>query len=478
MKETNKFIFGTTSSGKTTSIDDIVKSKRVTTRKKRDDEIDSKYFDGSKTTHGYFISKNDFIEKEKDNNLILVHKFPDPINGESYAYSKKEIELALNNSEKIIEQIDNPNLLFEVKKFFGNKIKTVLNYGLWNDFIFNLYYRDGMKLDIFERIKKMKKNIIKYTDYINYFDDVQLNFSSISELKPDIFNKNMKKEIYFKTVINNEINRKRFSFSKKKVLNTLMVFSEFKFSLIQSLQKPLPTNYANLNFRFYQDVSEVIEPFIDEYVTKNFSPNEKEYVDFFNCTGILYDSLNPTLDLLENAPVINSRTNLIWHKLKLLSKKYKNLYPSVLFHENKNKNFNVYKFDNKLALPFLPLIMFENYYNLGEYSKAYFILSEYPYTESSFCHKKKSKKDNKYAKNYHKRNHSERIENIENIYREDTENMKTYLDDYLNLDGDTIYTKILNSTYDLFYKKDLKKIFRHVNHCIMHTMEDALNMKK
>jgi len=94
MSGTLELLCGPSGVGKTTSIEGVVKSYRWTTRDIREGEIDSREYDGSKSTHGFFVTEEDFRKRKEKRELVGLHRYPDPENGKWYGFPVQEIREA------------------------------------------------------------------------------------------------------------------------------------------------------------------------------------------------------------------------------------------------------------------------------------------------------------------------------------------------------------------------------------------------
>jgi guanylate kinase len=175
MTGTLELLCGPSGVGKTSSIDGVTKSYRWTTRPIREGEIDSREYDGTKSTHGFFVTAEEFDSNLE--NLVAVHQYPDD-DGEMYGFPKKEIKEALESGEDISEQIVDFDSIDEVANAFEN-VEKRLFLGLPHHIEMNLLSRGTNQKEFESRSKNLKEVLIKYCDNINYFDDIYFNIQSV-----------------------------------------------------------------------------------------------------------------------------------------------------------------------------------------------------------------------------------------------------------------------------------------------------------
>ena len=185
MSGTLELLCGPSGVGKTSGLGGAIKSYRWTTRRKRDYEIDSRKYDGTKSTHGFFVTQKKFLEKKDE--LVGVHRYPCPKKGFWYGFPKKEMIEALEKGEKLSEQIVTFDVIDDIITEFQEYGKTekILVLGFYFDIASRLSSRvsEKNKNIIKKRFDKTKDDLMQYLKNIFSFDKVF--FNTANEIRGD-----------------------------------------------------------------------------------------------------------------------------------------------------------------------------------------------------------------------------------------------------------------------------------------------------
>ncbi len=217
------------------TLEGTIKSYRWTTRPKRKGEIDSRNYDGTQSTHGFFVTEKEFLERKNRGELVGVHRYPDPETGNWYGFPVAEMNEALQRGENLSEQVDVYDSIDEIVKTFekyGTVTKKLffttledIRWRLWirhfGDNIKALYLdkkeiiKNSQKFNfpcnavaflwdekVSSRFLDSEKNLLKFLDNICSFDEicfVRKDFDLIKKKRKKLlgFLKNLKQKFPF-----------------------------------------------------------------------------------------------------------------------------------------------------------------------------------------------------------------------------------------------------------------------------------------
>jgi guanylate kinase len=183
---TLELLCGPSGVGKTSLLDGVIKSYRWTTRPKRENETDSREYDGQRATHGFFVNENEFLARAEKGELAGVHRYPNPNSGYWYGFPINEIKSALEIGENLSEQIVTYEAIDDVVKAFeknGTVIKKLFLASLED---IRKRRNIGRKTSDKERDKQDIEIIAKYLNNLDNFDDIQFIYPSSAERKEAI----------------------------------------------------------------------------------------------------------------------------------------------------------------------------------------------------------------------------------------------------------------------------------------------------
>ena len=178
MSGTLELLCGPSGVGKTTSIEGVVKSYRWTTRDIREGEIDSREYDGSKSTHGFFVTEEDFRKRKEKRELVGLHRYPDPENGKWYGFPVQEIREALERGEQLSEQIVTAENIDELVNTYieWGDVRKILFLASFSEIKQRLFQRSKSRDDFIRRTETAKDSIKRYLDIVDDFDEVRYSF--------------------------------------------------------------------------------------------------------------------------------------------------------------------------------------------------------------------------------------------------------------------------------------------------------------
>jgi hypothetical protein len=277
MTGTLELLCGPSGVGKTSSIDGITKSYRWTTRPKRDSEIDSRDYDGTKSTHGYFVSEEEFQDMANKGELVGVHQYPgknsfyhSSIDGKTgdflksefvgtdeffYGFNKFDLETALELGEDISEQvvdidaIDDLSSLFDTKKTlylgFPEDIKQnlMIRYDVLNNRFNSKFFK------ALSRSNAVDSELKSYLSRLEDFDDIRFNLYASIDSNAIDYLKKQNEELELE-ILDHDMNQ---------------------FLKYVSLREDSPNNYLNYLEKAYDDLElhiNHLEDFRKEFANK------------------------------------------------------------------------------------------------------------------------------------------------------------------------------------------------------------------
>lgn len=164
---------GPTTVGKTTNTKEVItQSQRYTTRKKRESELSSQEYNGKNTTHGYFVSKEEFLSLASSEKLVGVHEYANHL----YGFNKAAIDEQLQKGNTY-EQVIPIQTIQELQEAFPGNTNTKAYLTTLHDATQRLQYRDGQLSE--ERRASVPKTVKEYIKNIHLFDDIIFNFNTV-----------------------------------------------------------------------------------------------------------------------------------------------------------------------------------------------------------------------------------------------------------------------------------------------------------
>ncbi len=171
-----ELLCGPSGVGKSSSIDGAVKSYRWTTRPKREGEIDSTKYDGNSSTHGFFVTEDEFLKRKDAGELIGVHRYPNPETGQWYGFPIEEINEALSRGEKLSEQIVTYEPIEEICDLFSQQGQVKKRLFLTSLDDIKLRLNDRSPEEYKNRVQELPELVTRYLENIAEFDELSTNY--------------------------------------------------------------------------------------------------------------------------------------------------------------------------------------------------------------------------------------------------------------------------------------------------------------
>lgn len=164
MSGTLELLCGPSGVGKVSTLDTIVHSFRMTTREMRPGEVDSRDYDNTCSTDGFFLSEKDFLQYAEENKVVGIHRYPDPETGALYGFPIEMMLDAINKGARLSEQIVDYDALEEVNEAFqehGIDPLKIMFVSTFNETKKRIYARGGSRDEAEKRIKYSEDNLRK-----------------------------------------------------------------------------------------------------------------------------------------------------------------------------------------------------------------------------------------------------------------------------------------------------------------------------
>lgn len=176
MKGKLTIIAATSSTGKSSLIEsrnEPNQSLRYVTRNQRNGEISSEKFDGSQSTHGYFVTKQEFKTLQMKGNIIGAHEYM----GEWYGFDREKIKEKIETGKEQFEQVVPLTAIYTLEKEIGrNNLHLILAMAPSNkDKVKRLAYRFALQRQE-KAIDRITHNIYQEREYIlthEIFDEIK-----------------------------------------------------------------------------------------------------------------------------------------------------------------------------------------------------------------------------------------------------------------------------------------------------------------